>query len=66
MEYITNDIVERHWDGIFRALATMSVKIMKEVAAEVGAPQVPQKCVPLPQSDPPSPPAKDWDCPLCA
>ena len=59
MEYITNDLVEGHWDGIFRAFAAMSVKIAKEVAAEVGAPQVPQKRVPLPQSDPPSPPAED-------
>ena len=59
MEYITNNPIERHWDGIFRALAAMSVKIAKEVAAEVGAPQVPQKHVPLPQSDPPSPPAED-------
>jgi hypothetical protein len=59
MEYITNDLVERHWDGLFRALAAMSVKIAREVAAETGAPQVPQERVPLPHSDPPSPPAED-------
>ena len=59
MEYITNDLVERHWDGIFRALAAVSVKIAKEAAAEAGAPQVPQKRVPLAHSDPPSPRAED-------
>jgi len=59
MEYITKDLAQRHWDGIFRGLAAMSVKVAREAAAEKGAPQVPQERAPLPPSDPPSPPAAD-------
>ena len=59
MEYITDDLTERHWDGIFRGLAAMSVKVAKKAAAKVGAPQAPRKRVPLHASDPPSPPAED-------
>ena len=59
MEYISDDLVERHWDGIFRSLAAMSVKVAREAAAETGAPQAPRKHIPLPSSDPPSPPAED-------
>ena len=59
MEYITKDLTERHWDGIFRGLAAMSKKVTGEVAAKKGSLQVPHECVPLPPSNPPSPPAKD-------
>ena len=59
MEYITKDLAERHWDGIFRGVAAVSKRVAVEVAAEKGAPRVPQERVPLPPSDPPSPPAED-------
>ena len=59
MEYIAKDLAQRHWDGIFRGLVAMSVKVAREVAAEKGALQTPRERVPLPHSDPPSPPAKD-------
>ena len=59
MDYITKDLAERHWDGIFRGLAAMLKKVAAEVAAKAGAAPVPLKCVPLPLSDPPSPPAED-------
>lgn len=59
MEYVTKDLTERHWDGIFRGLAAMSKKVVAEVAAEKGSRQVSQERVPLPPSDPPSPPAVD-------
>lgn len=57
MEYITKDLTERHWDGIFRGLTAVSKRVAEEVAIATGAPQVPQERVPLPPSDPPSPPA---------
>ena len=41
MEYVTNDLAERHWDGIFRGLAAVSVKVARKAAAEVGAPPAP-------------------------
>lgn len=59
MEYITKDLTERHWDGIFRGLYAMSSKVAEEIAVAAGAPPVPRKRVPLPPSDPPSPPAED-------
>ena len=59
MQYITNDLTERHWDGFFRGLIAMSKVVAGEVATETGASQVPQERVPLPASDPPSPPAED-------
>jgi hypothetical protein len=59
MEYITKDLSERHWDGILRGLATMPVKTAVEAAIENGVPQALKERVPLPPSDPPSPPAHD-------
>lgn len=59
MEYITKDLTERHWNGIFAALAAVSKRVAAEVAVETGAPPVPRERVPLPPSDPPSPPAED-------
>jgi len=57
MDYIINDLTERHWDGIFRGLATVSKRVADEIAVAVGVPVTQQKHVPLPPSDPPSPPA---------
>lgn len=59
MEYITKDLAERHWDGIFRGLAATVKTVAREAAAEAGVPQTSQERVPLPPSDPPSPPAED-------
>lgn len=60
MEYVTNDLVARHWDGIFRGLAAMSIKVAREFSAEAGAPPIAQPHrAPLQHSDPPSPPAED-------
>jgi hypothetical protein len=59
MEYITKDLTDRHWDGIFKGLAAVSVKASMEAAVEKGVPRAPKERVPLPLSDPPSPPA--WD-----
>jgi hypothetical protein len=59
MDYITKDLTERHWDGIFRGLATVSKRVAEDVAIATGAPQALQERVPLPLSDPPSPPAED-------
>jgi len=59
MDYITKDLVERHWDGIFRGLATVSKRVANEIAIAAGAPVTQQECVPLPPSDPPSPPAEN-------
>ena len=59
MDYITNDLTERHWNGIFGALAAVSKRVVAEVAVETGAPPAPRERVPLPPSDPPSPSAED-------
>lgn len=57
MDYIANDLTERNWDGIFRGLAAVSNKVPDEVAIQVGALTAEKTRVPLPASDPPSPPA---------
>ena len=59
MHYISDDLTEKKWDGIFRGLAAVSVKATVEAAVEKGVPQAPRERVPLPPSDPPSPPADD-------
>lgn len=59
MDYISTDLTETKWNGIFRGLAAVSVKVAVEAAIEKGVPQAPRECVPLPPSDPPSPPAED-------
>ena len=59
MNYITKDLTKRHWDGVFGGLAAVSKRVAAEVAAETGAPPAPRERVPLPPSDPPSPPAED-------
>jgi hypothetical protein len=58
MEYTAKDLSERQWDGIFRGLAAISKRVAGENAVETGAPQVKER-VPLPPSDPPSPPAEN-------
>ena len=59
MEYISKDLTGRHWDSIFRGLAAISVKATMEAAVEKGMPHAPKECIPLPPSDPPSPPVLD-------
>ena len=58
MDYISKDLSEQHWDGIFGGLAAVSKRVAAEVAAEMGAPLAPREHVPLPPSDPPLPPAE--------
>ena len=55
MDYIVNDLSEKHWDSIFDALSSFSVRTMKEEAVHNGVPDKPHGRVPLPASDPPSP-----------
>jgi hypothetical protein len=58
-EYLSKDLTERHWDGIFRGLTAVSKRVSEEVAAATGSPQAQQERIPLPPSDPPSPPAEN-------
>ena len=58
MDYISKDLAERHWDGIFGGLAAVSKRVAEDVAVATGAPRATER-VPLPSSDPPSPPAED-------
>jgi hypothetical protein len=59
MDYIANDLNEGHWDSIFRALSFFSARAEKEEAVRNGAPEEARERVPLPPSDPPSPPRDD-------
>ena len=59
MEYIIRDLNENNWNSIFGALRSFSVQAMKEEALRNGAPEGPHERVPLPPSDPPSPPRDD-------
>ncbi|KAF9791047.1 hypothetical protein BJ322DRAFT_1104702 [Thelephora terrestris] len=56
MAYISKDLAEKHWDGIYRALAVVSKRVDQEVNDQVGASCAAHEHVPLPMSDPPSPP----------
>lgn len=56
MDYIINDLRENQWDSIFGTLSTFSRKAMKEEAVYNSAPEGPRERIPLPPSDPPSPP----------
>ena len=56
MDYIVHDLNDKHWDSIFIALASYSAQTTKDEAACNGALDEPQERVPLPASDPPSPP----------
>jgi len=56
MDYVTNDLKERHWNSIFTALSIFTIRASREAAVLNSAPEEPCKCTPLPPSDPPSPP----------
>jgi len=58
MDYITKDLVKGHWDGIFRGLSAVSMRVTDEIAVMSGAPPVLQECVPLLPLDLPSLPAE--------
>ena len=55
MDYITNDLNEKHWNSIFAALSVFSTRAAKEEAVHNSTPEEPHGRVPLPPSDPPSP-----------
>lgn len=59
MDYIVNDIREKQWDAIFMALSTFSTRTAREESARNNSPEGPRERVPLPSSDPPSPPHDD-------
>ena len=59
MDYIANDLNERHWNSIFRALDSFSAQAMKEEATRSSKPEESKERVPLPPSDPPSPARDD-------
>lgn len=54
MDYIANDLNEKHWNSIFSALSSSSTRHEKEEAVRYSVPES-QERVPLPPSDPPSP-----------
>jgi len=56
MDYIANDLSEKHWDSIFGALSSFSARKEKEDAICNSVSEESHKRVPLPLSDPPSPP----------
>ena len=55
LDNILNDLDVKHWNLIFVALSTFSIKTETEEAVRNGAPERPLERVPLPPSDPPSP-----------
>ena len=57
MDYITNDLNEGHWYSIFTALSSFSARIEGEEAIRNSVPEESNERVPLPPSDPPSPPS---------
>ena len=59
MDYVVNDLSEKQWDSIFGALSAFSRKTTQEEATRNSAPEKPHEHVPLPPSDPPSPPCDD-------
>jgi len=59
MDYIVNDLGEKHWNSIFGALCSFSVRAVKEEATNNGAPEEVRERIPLPPSDPPSPACGD-------
>lgn len=56
MDYIVNDLRDKHWESIFCALSAFSQGSAKEQAVFNGIPEESHGRVPLPPSDPPSPP----------
>lgn len=59
MDYIANDLNEKHWTSIFYALTSFSARKEREEAVHYSKPEESQERVPLPPSDPPSPPHDD-------
>jgi hypothetical protein len=59
MDYIVHDLNEKQWNSIFIALLSYSVQAAKEEAVHNGALEEEQGRIPLPPSDPPSPPRDD-------
>ena len=59
MDYIFNDLNEKHWGSLFSALSSFSKNIVIEEAVKNSASEEPCGCVPLPPSDPPLPPCDD-------
>ena len=56
MDYIANDLSEKHWGTIFDAFSSFSTRKEKEEAVIYSAPEESHERIPLPPSDPPSPP----------
>lgn len=59
MDYLVNDLGEKHWDSIFSALDSSSARAIKEEAIRNSIPVDVDERVPLPLSDPPSPACDD-------
>ena len=59
MEYIANDLGERQWNSIFGSLSAFSTRCAKEQATKNSVSEEPHRRIPLPPSDPPSPPRDD-------
>lgn len=59
MDYITNDLSEKHWNSIFAAVSVFAIRVSREEAMHNGASEELHDRVPLPASDPPSPPRDD-------
>ena len=59
MDYISNDLSENNWTSIYISLSSFSIQAAKEEALRNGAAREPRARVPLPPSDPPSPPHDD-------
>ena len=56
MDYIINDLSEQHWNSIFDALSSFSTQKENEEAVRNSVSEESHERVPLPPSDPPSPP----------
>jgi hypothetical protein len=59
MDYIVNDLGEKQWTSIFSAISAFSQTMNEEAAPNLDAPGEPHERIPLPSSDPPSPPRND-------
>ena len=55
MDYLVNDLGEKHWDSLFSALDTSSTRAIRDEAIHNGITVDVDERVPLPLSDPPSP-----------
>ena len=59
LDHISNDLGEKQWNSIFGALSAFSKRAKKEEAVKNSKPKEPRERVPLPPSDPPTPPHND-------